>query len=77
MNEQGIAVGQQIGGAANTPHILADNPKNVRIMTVLNGFTVNLEGGKQKENELYVHNKLHVAKTKEEALEIASNFLEE
>lgn len=54
---------------------LVENPKGVRINTVENGFTVALEGGKQKQGEPYRHHRLHVAKDEDEALQIAKDFL--
>lgn len=54
---------------------LVDNPKNVTINTVENGYTVSLSGGKQEEGKPYRHSKLLVAKDNEEALKIASDFL--
>lgn len=55
-------------------------PKEITIREVQNGFTVSLQGGKpNKYNRFaggYRHNLL-VAKTKEEAIELATDFLKE
>lgn len=68
---------QQSSGAALTAlaNRPVDYPKSVRIQAVENGLIVNLEGGRPKADEAFRHSRTHVAKTSEEALQIASEFL--
>lgn len=66
---------QSFGEITALPNTLVENPKSVRIHTAENGFTVNLEGGKQEEGKPYRHHRPYVAKSADEALKIVAEFL--
>ena len=52
-----------------------DLPKSVYIQEVVNGFTVSLRGGKQEKGLVPFRNKLYVASTMKEAIELVEKHL--